>query len=77
MDLTIFVKKKYVWLSLLSLVGQIILISTASAILLYADVSLEATIILVVLLVGLIYVLSVTILRLINLAKVTGLYGKS
>jgi|GEM_PF-3299981 len=77
MDLTIFVKKKHVWLSLLSLVGQIILISVASAILLYGDVSLEVTIILIVVLVGLIYVLSVTILRLINLAKVTGLYGKS
>ncbi len=62
MDLMLFLKKKYVWLSLLSLVGQIILISVASAILFYADVSLEVTIILIVLLVGLIYVLSVTIL---------------
>ncbi len=72
MNLGMFLKHKYVRLSLLSLLGQIIIISIASVMLFYTDVSLERAIFLVVVLLGFTFIFSVTILRLLNLAKSTG-----
>lgn len=72
MNLGIFLKHKYVRLSLLSLLGQMIIISIASAMLFYTDLSLERTIVLVLVLLGFTFIFSVTILRLLNLAKSTG-----
>jgi hypothetical protein len=72
MNLGMFLKHRYVRLSLLSLLGQMIIISIASVMLFYTDVSLERAIVLVVVLLGFTFIFSVTILRLLNLAKSTG-----
>ncbi len=72
MNLGIFLKHKYVRLSLLSLLGQMIIISIASVMLFYTDLSLERAIVLVLVLLGFTFIFSVTILRLLNLAKSTG-----
>lgn len=77
MNVSLFLKKKAVWLSLLSLLGQMIIISIASAMLLYTDVSLQRAIVLVLVIIGFTFVVVVTLLRLLDLAKFSGLFGNT
>ncbi|SFM82895.1 hypothetical protein [Methanolobus profundi] len=77
MNVSLFLKKKAVWLSLLSLLGQMIIISIASAMLLYTDVSLQRAIVLVLVIIGFTFVVVVTLLRLLDLAKFSGLFGNA
>jgi hypothetical protein len=72
-----FLTRKEVWFSLLSLLGQLIIVSIASFILFYTDVSIEKGVVLMIMLIGFTFVIAVTILRLLRLAKVTGLYGNA
>lgn len=74
MNMKHFLTRKEVWLSLLSLLGQLIIISIASTTLLNTDVSLERAAILIIVILGFTFVIAVTVLRLLRLAKVTGLY---
>jgi hypothetical protein len=77
MNMKPFLTRKEVWLSLLSLLGQLIIVSIASFILFYTDVSIEKGVVLMIMLIGFTFVIAVTILRLLRLAKVTGLYGNA
>ncbi|WP_340820612.1 hypothetical protein [Methanolobus sp. WCC4] len=76
MNMKPFLTRREVWLSLLSLLGQLMIVSIASFMLLNTDVSMERAAILVIVIIGFAFVIAVTILRLLRLAKVTGLYGK-
>ncbi|WMW21153.1 hypothetical protein RE476_06955 [Methanolobus mangrovi] len=76
MNLKPFLTRKEVWLSLLSLLGQLMIVSITSFMLLNTDISMERAAILVIVILGFAFVIAVTILRLLNLAKVMGLYCK-
>lgn len=71
MNTGLFLKKKEVWLSLLSLLGQLIIISLASFMLLHTDVSLGMAVVLVLVLLFITFIIAVTLLRLANLARST------
>jgi len=71
MNLKLFLKHRYVRTSLLSLLGQAMVIAVAAYMLFYTDPSLDRIIALVVVLLVFVFIFAVTLLRLKNLAKVT------
>ncbi|WP_406658035.1 hypothetical protein V7O62_05655 [Methanolobus sp. ZRKC2] len=75
MNVELFLKHREVKLSLLSLVGQILIISFVSASLVYGDVSSERATLLIIVLISFIFVFLVTIRRLVLLAKSTDSLG--
>ena len=71
MNLKLFLRHRDVQKSLLSLLGQVIIIFIASFVLFYTDPSLDRVIAMVVILLIFTFIFAVTLLRLANLAKVT------
>lgn len=76
MNRRLFLKKKEVWLSLLSLLGQFIIMSAISFILFFTDVSAVKAALLFLVLLGFSFIAAVTLLRLADLAKATDSEGK-
>ncbi|TGC11321.1 hypothetical protein [Methanolobus halotolerans] len=76
MDAGSFLNNREVRLSLLSLLGQIIIISFASATLIYEDVSQERYTVLIILVLAFMSLVVLTVLRLLRLAKDADSSGK-
>lgn len=71
MNTRLFLRHREVRLSLMSILGQLILITLTSVKLVAGGVSTEQDLVLVLVLIGFAFIFAVTILRLRNLAKIT------